>query len=54
MRQEIEKELDSLLNAHHFINENMPPILLADLEGIVFLILRILIAMLKRELKRLA
>lgn len=51
MWKDVKDDLLAAENAHKYINEHIPPILLADLEAIVLLILRILIAMLKRELK---
>lgn len=54
MRQEIEQSIQICQEKRDFIHNNIPPILLADLEAIVHMMLTILIAMLKRELKRLA
>jgi hypothetical protein len=54
MRVEIIHHLGDLEDKEKWLYEHEPPILVADLEAIVWLMLRILIAMLKRELKRLA
>lgn len=48
---EIERALTQLEAKIHFIDNNMPPILLADLEAIVYMILRILVIILKRNLR---
>jgi hypothetical protein len=54
MRVEIIHNLVELQVKEKWLYEHAPPILMADLEAIVWLMLRILIAMLKRELQRLA
>lgn len=54
MKREIEQEIQILEEKYTFIYDSISPILLTDLEAIVLIMLRIVILMLKRELKRLA